>query len=117
VVVTDSGHPTRGHTLGCIAVLVAALVVVPAVVRATQRLDDTPSPSSIRLNRGFAAPVGKIRLTPPLHGITAQSAALSEKSGRTGLSASVEALDDWIPDSFSDRLPETRRGPPSARLA
>ena len=113
----DSGYPARGHALGCIAVLVAALVVVPALVRATQRLDGTPTPSSIRLNRGFAAPVGKLRLAPPLHDITAQCVALAGESRLTGLSASVDALDDCIPDSPLEHFPETRRGPPSPRLA
>jgi hypothetical protein len=113
--VPDSRYPARGHGLACIAVLVAALVVVPALVRATQRLDGAPTPSSIRLNRGFAAPVGKIRLAP-LHDITAQSVARAGESRLTG-SASVEALDDCIPDSPPERFPETRRGPPTAQLA
>ena len=110
-----SARSAQGHSRGCIAALIVALVIVPALVRATQRLDGAPTPCSMRLNRGFAAPGSKVRLTPP-GDATVQTAALDHEPTLTPIAA-TSTPDEWIPDSAPDPFFETRRGPPNAILA
>jgi hypothetical protein len=110
-----SARSTQGHDRGCVAALVVALVVVPALVRATQRLDGAPTPCSMRLNRGFAAPASKVRLTPPCDAAV-QTAALDHEPTLTPTTA-ASAPAEWILRSAPDPFSETRRGPPNATLS
>jgi hypothetical protein len=110
-----SARSAQGHNRGCFAALVVALVVVPAVVRATQRLDGGPTPCSMRLNRGFAAPGAKVRLTPP-RDATIQTAAIDHEPTLPPIAATSTPV-EWIPDSAPDPFFETRRGPPNGILS
>ena len=110
-----SARLAQGHDRGCVAALVVALLVVPALVRATQRLDGAPTPCSMRLNRGFAAPASKVRLTPP-RDATVQTAAHDPEPRLTPIAA-VPAPDEWILRPTPDPISESRRGPPHATLS
>jgi|SRR5712692_598 len=100
----------------CIAALVAALVVVPPLVSALDG-GGGPACSSIRLNRGFAASVAKIKLKPLPHDVTAHSVAVDEEQRLSRIIVSAAVLDESSLSSPAHRSPETRRGPPNALLA
>jgi hypothetical protein len=98
------------------AALVAVLVVVPPLVSAFDG-GGGPACSSIRLNRGFAASVAKIKLKPLPHDLTGHFVAAEEDQRLLRIIARAAVLDESRIDSPAHRSPETRRGPPNALLA
>lgn len=111
----DSGQPIARHVRLCIAALVAALFVVPPLLSTLDAVSG-PTTSSIRLNRAPAAPGAKGKSTRLICDVAVHSVVVHDEQGRARLVARA-ALDDLIPDSPVDRSPQTRRGPPNARLA
>jgi hypothetical protein len=99
----------------CGAAVVALLVVVPPLLSA---FDGGGGPAcwSIRLNRGSAASIAKTRVEPLPHSVTAWTSA-AEEGQRLSRIVARAAVPDASIDSPADRSPETRRGPPNARLA
>jgi hypothetical protein len=96
-----------GRARIAILVIVAALFVVPVLVRATF----SPSPSSpIRLNRGFERPPAKSQLAPP-HVAVLRSPSL-DGCEPSPLDRDLPDLDTAITPDPPERSPETR-GPPA----
>jgi len=97
-----------------IALLIATLVFVPPLVRASQTLDRTPSSSalSIRLNRGFDAPETKCRVAPPP--TAAVSFVVCEASVPPLDVVGSHRGDIALPVGQYDSPPDALRGPPSS---
>lgn len=91
-------------------VIVAALVCLPPLVRATQPLDPGSGPQPIRLNRGFAAPEAKAQVAPPSQIVIAR-AITRDAPQVPELTHPPRPVGDAIPDS-PDASPDTLRGPP-----
>lgn len=111
----DSGQPLGRHVRLCIAALVAALFVVPPLVSTLDAVSG-PTTSSIRLNRGPVTPGAKGKSTRLLCDVAVHSVVVHDDQGRARIIARA-ALDESILDSPVDCSPQTRRGPPNARLA
>jgi len=96
-----------------ITALVIALVLVPPLVRATQTLD-SPSPTAIRLNRGFDAPETKCRVVPPLAAV----ARLAPEPVPSPLAAlrGHERVETPLAVGRHDSPPDALRGPPSSLI-
>jgi len=93
----------------CALFVVITLLVVPALLRATQSFATNTGNSSIRLNRGFDAPESKCKVTPPAAVMAAirvpePTAERSEQSYNAGVDLIVVSQHDVPPDAF--------RGPP-----
>ena len=91
-------------------VVIATILAVPPLVRATQHLEGSAASSPIRLNRGFDFPKSKCQVTPPV-GLPAQwlqrvQPETASVTGRTPI------FDESIPDSPPDSRPDLLRGPP-----
>jgi len=101
--------------------VVALVAVLLAVAPLASALDGGGGPASvsIRVNRGFAASVAKVRLTPLLHDVTAylRSVVAGDEQRLSRIAARSATLDESSLDSPAERSSETRRGPPNARLA
>jgi len=94
--------------------LVATLLIVPALVQASKPLrESTPSP--IRLSRGFKLPPTKVNVAPPPD--VAVSLVSLEESEPTLGNRRALAFDEDIPDLTHHSSPEALRGPPNAPLA
>jgi hypothetical protein len=106
-----SGHSSAdiaGRARVAILVIVVALCVVPALVRATFS-GSTGTP--IRLNRGFELPPGKASLAPPP---TTAVAPISHQQNRPArLDRRAPAFDDVAPYAAPVRWPDPLRGPPT----
>lgn len=97
----------RSVSLVIIPVLVAAIFVVPALVRATYPSQSAP----IRLNRGFDAPPSKCTLEAP-HAILIPFEYVREVT-RDRRDHVVLDLGILSPDAPDSRSPDPFRGPPS----
>jgi hypothetical protein len=97
-----------GRARLAILVTVAALCVVPALVRATFS-GSTSTP--IRLNRGFELPPGKATIAPPAN--VAVAPVSDEETGLSQVDRRAPAVDEVAPDAAPVRPPDTLRGPPS----
>ena len=97
-----------------ISIVVAALVVVPALLRAAQPVDGGLTTAQMRLNRGFAAPESKCRLPQPVDTLLSQSSF--EEPAVPYIGPRTPVLDDTVPDSPRDASPDTLRGPPASLL-
>lgn len=100
---------------GTIFIVLAVLVVVPPLVRASRRVSEASSSSTLRLNRGFDAPVAKSDVTPPqtaaphwavLH-VPADPAPLHPRP----------SLDVPLPQPPPDPTPDSPRSPPAFPIA
>jgi len=96
-----------------IALLIATLVCVPPLVRATQKLDSAASSSSlsIRLNRGFDAPETKCKVPPP-------AASSLRPFVDDEVAPPLEVTQGYVdvvafPVSQYESSPDALRGPPS----
>ena len=99
------------HVRLCVALIVATLLVVPPLVRATQHFDNGSASSLLRLNRGFAAPETKSQVLPPSHNAVVQALAVDEPPVPP-IARRVHAFDECLPDSPPDSPPDALRGPP-----
>ena len=107
----DSAPIATRFRLG-ICVLVAALLVVPAAVRAAGRLEGS-SPSPVRLSRGFEVPPAKCSVAPPTHASLPPISLIEPAAVRA--TARVYPADS-PPTSPGDRSPDPDRGPPLSPL-
>ena len=95
--------------------LVAALVALPSLVRATQHVSASQDSTPIRLNRGFDQPQAKCRPAPPDAPIVVPSALLSATI--VPRMPRIAPVDEPLPVSRWIPVPEPPRGPPSIVLA
>src|SRR5512141_2998235 len=100
----------------CAAALVAVLLVVPPLVSA---LDGGGGPASwsIRLNRSGAASAAHVKLKPRPYDVAVHALLVAEERRLSRIIAGAAVLVQSRPQAPADRSPETRRGPPNARLA
>jgi hypothetical protein len=96
-----------GRARVAILVTVAALCVVPALVRATFS-GSTSTP--IRLNRGFERPPAKATIAPLTVAVTAVP---HQETGLSRIDRRAPAVDEFVPDAAPVRPPDTLRGPPA----
>jgi hypothetical protein len=97
-----------GRARVAILVTVAALCVVPALVRATFS-GSTSTP--IRLNRGFERPPAKATIARPL--TVAVTAVPHQETGLSRIDRRAPAVDEFAPDAAPVRSPDALRGPPA----
>jgi hypothetical protein len=100
-----------GRARIAILVTVAALCVVPALVRATFS-GSTSTP--IRLNRGFELPPGKATIAPPAN--VAVAAVCDEDAGLSQIDRRSPAPDEVAPETAAVHPPDALRGPPAFPL-
>ena len=100
-----------GRARVAILVIVAALCVVPALVRATFS-GSTSTP--IRLNRGFELPPGKASLAPPPN--VAVAPVSHHETGLSRIDRRAPAVDEVAPEAAPVRPPDALRGPPAFPL-
>jgi hypothetical protein len=99
----------------CAATLVAVILFVPPLVRATQHFDRGTTPSPLRLNRGFDAPEAKCHVAPP-DDLSVRSVVLEDpRSGQVVRRSS--AVDEPTPDLPLGSSPDPLRGPPLSHIA
>jgi hypothetical protein len=101
----------HGRARFTVLVMVAALFVVPALVRAT--FSSSPT-SLIRLNRGFERPPAKCQIPPPVVLVAALSRSEAEPPK---LDLLVPVFDAPAPDAPPEGSPDAFRGPPIPSLA
>ena len=97
-----------GRARVAILVTVAALCVVPALVRATFS-GSTSTP--IRLNRGFERPPAKATIAPPA--TVAIAPAPHQETGLSRIDRRGPAVDEVAPHAAPVRSPDALRGPPT----
>jgi len=97
-----------GRARVAILVTVAALCVVPALVRATFS-GSTSTP--IRLNRGFERPPAKATIAPPL--TVAVALVSHQETGLSHVDRRAPAVDEDAPHAAPVRPPDALRGPPA----
>ena len=97
--------------LAWVALLVAVLVFVPTLVRATQSFNRDSG--TIRLNRGFDGPESKSRVAPPAVVLPA-AVVMILAAPRIVVIARPVFVDDPLPSSQLDISPSVLRGPPLA---
>jgi hypothetical protein len=100
-----------GRVRVAILVTVAALCVVPALVRATFS-GSTSTP--IRLNRGFELPPGKATIAPPA--TVAVAPVSDEETGLSRIDRRAPVRDEVAPEAAPVRPPDALRGPPAFPL-
>jgi len=93
--------------------LVAAILVVPALVRASGSVTHK-STSPLRLNRGFEAPAAKASVTA-LRLLVEVSPCHADVELRA--SWTCTHVDEAIPHAPSHRPPDVLRGPPATSFA
>ena len=96
-----------------ICVLVAALLVVPAAVRAAGRLEGS-SPSPVRLSRGFDVPPAKCSVAPPAD---AALPVMSPETETRRLAPFVQVGDEPAARPPANTSPDPQRGPPPSTLS
>jgi hypothetical protein len=101
----------HGRARVTILVMIAALFVVPALVRATFSASQT---SLIRLNRGFERPPAKCQIPPPVVIVAALSRSEAEPPK---LDLLVPVFEAPAPDAPPEGSPDAYRGPPIPSLA
>ena len=112
---TPASNASRRASCAWVALIVATLVLVPTLVRATQTMAGSAS-TSIRLNRGFDVPESKCRVAPPVAPVSApiELEAVSRATFEAERSSDVVPR----PQSQHDASPQVLRGPPvSTRLS
>jgi hypothetical protein len=92
-----------------VSFVVVALVLVPALVRATHSFDGDAT-KTIRLNRGFDAPESKCRVAPPASAAV-HIAVLAFASPTDSII--LVPTDESRPVAIDTARPRTPRGPPS----
>src|SRR5689334_4914954 len=98
-----------GRARLAILLVVAALCVVPALVRATY----TPSgASTVRLNRGFSLPPAKSSVARPVQVAIVFAEPMHDDASLGRADHTVRCADETIPDAPPDRSPDALRGPP-----
>jgi hypothetical protein len=103
---------TRSRRHSVLFVVIAALFVVPPIVRATARIK---SSSPIRLNRGFETPPSKGDVVASLEPIAAS--ASTHEPERPPVRPQLRSRDDARPVVVpSERAPDPQRGPPAVTL-
>ena len=95
-----------GRARVAILVTVAALCVVPALVRATFS-GSTP----IRLNRGFERPPAKATIAPPP--TVAVAPVSHQETDLSRVDRRAPAVDEDAPHAAPVRPPDALRGPPA----
>lgn len=95
-----------------VLIAVAALLIVPPIVRATATMK---SPSPLRLNRGFETPPSKADAVIGLELTTAATAAHNRleppRPART-----LRPLASFVPLGRHDDSPDPLRGPPASSI-
>jgi hypothetical protein len=100
------------------ALLVAALIVVPALVRATERVSPSSSSTTqFRLVRGFDAPESKFRVASPPRDESPAEIAFEHAASEQDPEPFVAACPEAPPASQLDRSPDALRGPPLSALS
>ena len=103
---------TPGRTRITILVMIATLLVVPALVRAT--FSSSPT-SPIRLNRGFERPPAKCHIPPPPL-VVLKTLSLGQ-AAPPKLDWPAAVLDERSPHALPEGSPDALRGPPILSLA
>jgi hypothetical protein len=98
--------------LGILAI-VAALCLVPPLVRATYTVTGA---STMRLNRGFSLPPSKSSVTRPDQ-IAILVPVPDEHAAAERIAPRSRVADESIPSAPPDRAPDPLRGPPTSFLA
>jgi hypothetical protein len=100
----------------CVFVLLAAIVVVPPLVRGTRHLADARSASGLSLNRGFDSPEAKCQVPAP---VALRTRCSPKELGFAPLIRQTRLIapDEAIPGTPSDAAPDALRGPPSLIIA
>jgi hypothetical protein len=96
-----------------ITLLVSALLIVPAVVRAAGTLEGS-RPSPVRLSRGFELPPTKCNVAPPVN--TAMVVVVLSEPATVPLGRHASNVDEPVSAAPSDCAPDPLRGPPVTPL-
>lgn len=94
--------------------LVAALITLPSLVRATQHVSASQDSSPIRLNRGFDQPQAKCRVAPPDDQVVVRSASFDDAV--VPHAPRIAPIDEPIAASPPVSVSDPLRGPPSTFL-
>lgn len=108
--VTSAGRTTLAWSL----LVIATLMLLPTLVRATQSFDARAGSSSIRLNRGFDSPESKCKAPAP---DTVAIAAIVVEYAAPPVRREFPRASDPHPVSQQELPPDPFRGPPSLPLS
>jgi hypothetical protein len=106
-----SAITTRRRRIGVLSIVIAALFVVPPIVRATATIK---SSSPIRLNRGFETPPAKGDVMSSLERIAEPASMHEPEPPQVG--QRVLSRDDSRVVAPFDHAPNLERGPPAVTL-
>ena len=101
----------RGPRVGVLVVVIAALLVVPPIVRATSTIK---SSSPIRLNRGFETPPSKGDAATSLERAAEPVSIHEPEPTHTG--QRLPSRSESHAATPSDHSPDPKRGPPTATI-
>jgi hypothetical protein len=96
-------------------ILVAILLALPSMVRATQHVSASRDSAPIRLNRGFDQPQARCRVAPPGDHVVIRSAVTTTPI--ITRAPCIAAVQEPIPVSPSVAVPDPLRGPPSTLIS